>query len=772
MIANLRGSTSLQDDILEDGSKLGFRLSRNSAKFGAKRSRSSSPNKSHLHVPELLSLCIYILGSIVWEDCRYKVALPRPSRPPNTLQVLILNIARFLAHAHHHDAQVISQIAFAMIPAFSTFDAQMHPRLFNFFELSIIQPVLSSLKQLQGQINPASLEKCKYFMTQKVHFLSVPLTASDPFDDNIPPPVSIKIEEVQSDEHPLQESHSSASAIGRIQSANLPHQVPQIYQLAFIIPPLLSAIFDSIETRDINGDLVIPSHLLILLESMTNSKPDLYNDLLEITAFRGPRARRVAIACLARFWPRAVGHSVISTHFDYIQPQIRPNPSSVHLHQFCLWFSGVGPPGANLDNTHDNCGSCLQLITGFFLRCSLCLTSVHVDCYDFPGGNAEVQYSMADGSQLQRIAMYRFSYIQPNGGATRNAIVTEGHLLLPTNWFTLCLCVVCRQPLWGVHNQGLRCERCFVPLHFSCHSSIGDRGNCGKFKITSSDITVDWETLRQSCLDRYPFLLATKERLQERSYEEISIYRDTLRTQLQILLSGVVMGSLVISNARTTSIPEFEMQRVVELCDLLLESGFLRCGSSTKNYQQHTGNSTMSSAMFDRCYLEYVTSSIKSSFPSTFPTSSSLLNVDNSYDDLDESAQTLSYECVPLSHIGNVLATDFGVHDDDAACLLVNQLQQHAFLDRRDCHFRPFINLVEENNVECIFPLPLGIDLSVNVETLISTIESCLEDLDLTTNEFGFLLLTRRFWPSGLASEQGLTRLATRVLTWILDEVR
>src|SRR5258708_34770174 len=123
-MANLRGSTSLRDDIFEDGSKLGFRLSRNSAKFGAKRSRSTSPNKNRLHVPELLSLCIYILGSIVWEDCRYKVALPRPSRPPNTLQVLILNIARFLAHAHRNDAQVISQVAFAMIPAFSTFDAQ------------------------------------------------------------------------------------------------------------------------------------------------------------------------------------------------------------------------------------------------------------------------------------------------------------------------------------------------------------------------------------------------------------------------------------------------------------------------------------------------------------------------------------------------------------------------------------------------------------------------------------------------------------------------
>jgi hypothetical protein len=290
--------------------------------------------------------------------------------------------------------------------------------------------------------------------------------------------------------------------------------------------------------------------------------------------------------------------------------------------------------------------------------------------------------------------------------------------------------------------------------------------------LTSNDMAVDWETLRQSCLNHFPFLLSSKEQLQGRSYEEISIYRDTLRTQLQILLNGVVMGSLVISDARTSNVPEFEMHRVIELCDRLLESGLLRCGASTKNYQQHTANTGIFSAMFDRCYLEYVATSIKSSFSSTPPASSSLLSVDNSYDDLDEPAQSVSYECVPLAYIGTVLATDFAVHNDDVACLLVSQLQQHAFLDRKDYHFRSFINLVEENSVECIFPLPLGIDLSLNVETLVSTIESCLGDLDLTTNEFGFLLLTRRFWPSALAPEQGLTRLATRVLTWILGEVR
>ena len=141
----------------EGGSKSSptFRLSRssrNSGRPGGKRSKSLSPSRGEVPVPELLSLCIYIIGSIVAEDCRYRVALPRPSRPPNTLQALVLNVAQFLVHTHRKDPRVISLIAFAVIPAFSTFEPQMHARLLSFFETSIIYPVLLKLKQFQGGV--------------------------------------------------------------------------------------------------------------------------------------------------------------------------------------------------------------------------------------------------------------------------------------------------------------------------------------------------------------------------------------------------------------------------------------------------------------------------------------------------------------------------------------------------------------------------------------------------------------------------------------------
>lgn len=122
-------SSTQQFDDSEAGGKLSspFRRSRNSLQPGGRRSRSPSPSHGRqIRAPELLSLCISVLASVVLEDCRYKIASPRPSRPPNALQALTLDVAQFLLHIHCHDPNIITKIGFAMIPAFSTFQPEMH----------------------------------------------------------------------------------------------------------------------------------------------------------------------------------------------------------------------------------------------------------------------------------------------------------------------------------------------------------------------------------------------------------------------------------------------------------------------------------------------------------------------------------------------------------------------------------------------------------------------------------------------------------------------
>lgn len=581
--------------------------------------------------------------------------------------------------------------------------------------------------------------------------------------------VSIKIEEVQNNDH-IPQAPRSASATEQIQSTNNPHQSTQIYHLAFILPPLLSAIFDSIDTFDPNGTFILPTQFLELLRGMVNSKIDLYNDLLEIVAFRGSKARRLAIACLADLWPRAVGHSTISSAF--CPPEHgRTHQSGPEIHQFSPWFSDLSAGRINLNDLTAVCHSCSKSIDGFCLRCPLCLISVHADCYDFPAGNSEIQYSMADGPQVQRIGVHRFSHLL-NGHRLHAAMPVQGHFLRPTIWFTLCLCLVCRKPLWGCHMQGLRCEHCSMPVHFDCLSSTELLRPCKTSTFTSSDMTIEWKNLRQSCLEHFPFLSYPKDQLLDRSYEEISIYWGILRTQLQFLTSGVGMGSLVISKSKAATVQQFELHSTLETCEQLLNSNSLPSGPSTEQYRKHINSTSHGlSVLFDQSFLEYVSASIKSSSPQHSLPSSAFLNVEHIYGDQDDAARSLPYECVCLSHMKNILSVDFAIRNEDTAYLLVNHLHQLAFLDRRDHLLRPFESFSSGNDVECIFPLPLSLDLSPNVETLISAIESCLTDLDLTANEFGFLLLTRRFGPNGLASEQALTRLAGNVFSWILDEV-
>jgi len=128
-----------------------FHRSRGSLQPGGRRSRSPSPvHTRQIQAPELLSSCISALASVVLEDCRYKIASPRPSRPPNALQSLTLDVAQFLLHTHAHHPHIIAEIGFAIIPAFTTFQPETHGRLLNFFESAIVRSMLNNLRKLQG----------------------------------------------------------------------------------------------------------------------------------------------------------------------------------------------------------------------------------------------------------------------------------------------------------------------------------------------------------------------------------------------------------------------------------------------------------------------------------------------------------------------------------------------------------------------------------------------------------------------------------------------
>jgi hypothetical protein len=111
------------------------------------------------------------------------------------------------------------------------------------------------------------------------------------------------------------------------------------------------------------------------------------------------------------------------------------------------------------------------------------------------------------------------------------------------------------------------------------------------------------------------------------------------------------------------------------------------------------------------------------------------------------------------------------IFSDAVAGYLLAHLHHLGFFNRTDLNPVLFQDTFSKQEVALVFPIPQGLDLSTDVETLFAAVEGCLSDLDLSVNEQGFLLLVRRLWPNGMASEYALHRLARNLVSWIFAEV-
>ncbi|KAJ7111596.1 hypothetical protein C8R43DRAFT_935944 [Mycena crocata] len=757
-----------------------FRISRNrnSLQPSGRRSRSPSPAPPGAS-PDLLTQCISILGSIVLEDCRFQTHSPRPSRPPNSLQALILDVAQFLLHAHHHDPKIVSEIGFALIPAFSTFQQEMHARLLAFYEDGVLRSILDDLRRARGSpVDPGSV---------------IP-----PHDVDTPGMVSIRVDQVQDDQtlEPtgpygwIPWSSASTNSLS-LHSTKAPFLAQSVYYLAALIPPLLAAVLESVDVisrNDIRVDVVHRFYRLVDL--IVLAKPDAYLDIIEVVAYH-PQARRSALSLISTFWPKAIGHLVVgkslpvATYLDSVVRRYRKSLPKDHpyTHQFVPWHFSQRSATSN-DSSQNACYSCSASINGFGLLCPFCMCPVHFGCYDYPEGSQVVPYS--SDKNVQRVASFRFSIMLCDKWhdevATKNSSSTFNHTFQPVNVFTLCLCFVCRTPLWGCTMQGLRCTSCTQFIHSACMPSREGLSRCNGDVtwIDSRSMTIDWSALRLSCTAYYSGILyLTREQLGMRSHEEISVIFSATTTQIQIMTNGVSSGSIDIiqkgksaAHAKDNRVDDFELHRVAAWCETLLLSGSLRLSIAMGDYVDHTKQGRpMHGIMYNWSNLVYIASTIKSPYPIPMA-SSELLSVAQPDPLVDETYSSVShpFEVVPIAHLRDILGYEFLIHSDAAARLILTHLHHLGFFNRLDL----VPNLFDENTFNkdtlCVFPIPLGLDLSTNVEILASAVEACLADLDLSVNEAGFLLLIRKLWPNGMATEYSLKRLMRIIVAWILAE--
>ncbi|KAJ7452375.1 hypothetical protein B0H11DRAFT_2327847, partial [Mycena galericulata] len=754
-----------------------FRISRNrnSLQSTGRRSRSPSPMPAGSS-PELLTQCISILASVVLEDCRFQTRSPRPSRPPNSLQALILDVAQFLIHTHHDDPKIVSEIGLAIIPAFSTFQPEMHFRLLVFFEDGVIRSILEELRRARSS-------------STNVDSFVAP-------HGNTPGIVSIRVDQFQDDEQNPESSgpygwvpwSSASTNCLSVHAANTPFQAQSVYYLAALVPPLLAAVLESVDIvsrNDAPVDVVHRFHRLVGL--IVAAKPDAYLDIMEVAAYH-TRARRLAMSLISTFWPKAIGHLVVGKSLPvtrYTNSVLGQSTTMLpkdhpYTHQFMPWYFASQGSTVSAGSSQNACHSCSALVEGFGLMCPFCMCAVHFGCYDYPEGSHVVPYS--SDSNVQRVASFRFSHLIGEGNDEPNLTAVNEHSFRCVNLFTLCLCFVCCKPLWGCYMQGLRCMSCTQFVHFACMSSHAGLPRCNgnATRIDSKTMSIDWSSLRLSCNDHYSDILyLTKDQLGTRSHEEISIFSAVLWTQMQIMTNGVSSGSIEIlqkgksaAHAKGHKVDDFELHRLAAWCTALLSSGHLRYSIAMGDYLDQTRQqSPTHGILYNWSTLVYIASTVKSPYPIPMA-SSDLLNVAQPKSLIDETDISVShpFELVPIAHLRDILGYELLIHSDTAARLLLSHLHHLGFFNRVDMKRTLFEEGTFNKDTLCVFPIPLGLDLSTNVETLAATVEACLMDLDLSVNEAGFLLLIRRLWPNGMATEYSSKRLMRIVVTWILAE--
>ncbi|KIL00116.1 hypothetical protein PAXRUDRAFT_821994 [Paxillus rubicundulus Ve08.2h10] len=767
------GSTGLEvDNSTTKPTSFGIRTSIRRNSTSGRRSRSPSPiRQTQSQAPELLSRCISVISSVISEDCRFRTSSPKPSRPPNALQSISLDVAQLLIQVNRFEPSIVSRIAIAMIPAFSTFPSEMHPRLLAFFDNVLLRGTLQDLTRAREQTDCTNLKQEEHASTQ----------------DEVPT-VSIQVEAPDEENHDVvdgklwQPWSSASSPCFKIQSTNAPLQPLPVYFLSSISPSLMAAILETVHVQTLAPQALF--NLCRLVDTLVASKTDAYLDLLEVIAYHTSGSRYGALSLLTTFWPQAVGHAVVSKALpvfrytdmlpgDFDIPQ---NETQLYTHDFVPWrFQSSNRPSTFDEASFQYCQVCSSVIKGFGLLCTGCMCAVHFDCYDNPDGNDLFEYTTTSDPETRKMGVHRYCIVPPERrGVEVYKIRREGHSFCLASIFTLPLCVVCRDPIWG--SQTLHCTSCKFFAHSSCVGSddiIVPR--CGSLKLDSSHMAVSLPRVRQTFADFHGDIFLSLDDLGKRTYEEISISFATLWTQLQIYNNGLALGSFVIANdARDNDAGGFELQVLVGLYEAYLSSGKLPVSATLGDYlQANTIHPSSHAIMFDWSTLAYISSTIKAPYEvqnPSFSVTSPLLNVTTvppgNRD--GDGAPRHPFEIVPLSHIRDALGYEFNLFSEGPSHHCLAHLHKLGFFC---CDKQPFLpSWSRGDNRLCHFPLPLGFDLSADVETLVSAIEACLSELDLSVNEIGLLLLVRRFWPDGLASEYALRRLTRTLLSWIFSE--
>jgi hypothetical protein len=493
-------------------------------------------------------------------------------------------------------------------------------------------------------------------------------------------------------------------------------------------------------------------------------KLDLQSDLMSIVAYRQGSIRRRAASVILELWPHAIGHQ---SEAEELRGFINVDSVS-HQHHFCGWYFGPVEDKGRMFPRHvvSRCHVCSSIIIeDYGLFCSLCTCAVHLQCYDYPLGCHEASITAADDAHTRRLALHRYCELpsRSNPLQRKKAVAQEHHVFTDVNIFTLTLCLSCRMPIWSTEESAVKCMTCHRFAHSSCCHNLHS-ATISACDASLPEPSIGWSDLRTSFMKTFKDLVLTPSNIMDKSFEEISLIRSIFWLQHQALEHGINMSSLHITGDRTP----FELQHTLEICQAYATPDMALLSPGMDRYIAEIPHLLPSwSLWFTWPFLTYIVSSLK--IPAqTSQQDARDMSFTISIDDSVNDAPDISYDSIPMDYAYHILAYDFHIHSKTMAHMLISRLHLLGMLELTD----PELLQSPSRVTECRFPVASAIDRSYDVESLFAAIEGCLRELDLSLNEFAFLLLIRKAWPSAISTIYALDRLATAVVRWILSEVK
>jgi hypothetical protein len=753
----------------------------------------------------LLERLLLVLRGLIDIDCLHRIHLFSPFRPPNALQAACLSIATFLYHKC--EIQTKLQVVEMVVDGLYTMGEGMAERICQWIE-GRLGELLGRLARERGGPGREHMD-FQGGCTRPLKLTSDPFAVSSP-SKSIPTFAISEAEEIHkkipgwmqySPTNPGSPIPPDLGEFSGLLSTHTPSAEASstTRQIAAIVSRLIVAITSTINLVTSKLSTIHRVHRLLSLT--LTAKPDLAIDLLEILAQSRGAARRSSMEILATFFPRAFGHTVIARRpalntyaalrvkWETGQDRVLAE-DDIDGHEWLPWRASSKDGHAA---SRSSCEVCDADIHGFAVRCILCGDLRHLHCYQ-PKDEVFLYdvVTLSSAESHRQTAHVKFGLCLPHlheqilDSASRPGELTSTrrrvgqHDLRAVNLFNLTLCDECHEPIWGISAQAYACYNgCQRFFHPHCTDRLGLHGHAdcryGKDIVVDeispqrkNPFVISSDALRASFAKATDVYLP-QEKVASRSYDEVAVCYGVLWTQHQLLKNGIASGSIRLTGENRAESDILGWRQTLKAYEEYLKGHSHEASMAAADFSKVSGLEQVPGLgyLFSDRYLTYCSALLRAPSAAQPAGSDGLLTASGLPMPPIPGPQG-AFEMLPLSTLRRSLASDLNIHDNRAAAALFERLRAIGL-----CASAVPITPTDivDGDAWVGFTLPLLMDSSPTVELLIVAIESLLDDLDLTMNEHGMLLLTTRAFPSLLCSPYALERLGNALVSWVMAEV-